>query len=65
MPKPLETSAKLRDVSVSQEIRSIGHLDKQSQSDLQVRCTRRVKCSPAEIACQIGWSIAALHGRAP
>src|ERR1700704_600609 len=33
MPKPLETSAKLPDVSVSQEIQSIGHLDKQSQDD--------------------------------
>jgi hypothetical protein len=54
MPKPLETSAKLRDVSVSQEIRSIGHLDKQSQNDLQVRCTRRMKCPLAEIACEIG-----------
>jgi hypothetical protein len=37
MPKPLETSAKLHDVSVSQEILSIGHLDKKSRDDLQVR----------------------------
>jgi hypothetical protein len=35
MPKPLETSAKLHDVSVSQEILSIGHLDKKSRDDLQ------------------------------
>ena len=37
MPKPLETSAKLHGVSVSQEILFIGHLDKKSRDDLRVR----------------------------